>query len=173
MSRLAIDLPSFGCRRLGEPDLAMLQAFCEANPDYFELCDDAPPDPDCAWEIFAASAPGHTADEKALIGIFADAALIGAAELQQDYPVEGVWMLAWFIIDQAWCGRGLGRRLERAVGEAVRRQGGHTLPIAVVDNNRPALAFWPRLGYRTIGHKPWLRGAIEDSVHIMIRELHE
>lgn len=171
MSRLALDLPGFCCRRLGEPDLAILQTFCEANPDYFELCDGAPPGPDSAREIVDASAPGHTPAEKDLIGIFADTALIGAVELQQDYPADGVWMLAWFIVDQAWRGRGLGRTLERAVGDAARRQGGHTLRIAVVDNNRPALAFWPRLGYRVIDHKPWQRGTIADSVHIMIREL--
>lgn len=173
MSRLAIDLPGFDCRHLGEADLPALQAFCEANPDYFERCEDAPPGPSCAREIFAACAPGRSAQEKDLIGIFAGNGLIGAVELQQDYPVDGVWMLAWFIVDQAWRGRGLGRALERAVGGAVRHQGGKTLRIAVVDNNRPALDFWPRLGYRTIGHKRWLRGTIEDSVHIMIRELND
>jgi len=99
LSETKVDLFSTGSIRafeLGAGDIAALQRFYDANPEYHWIVGGQAPTSDAAWQDFhAVLPPGWPFKRKWLVG-FVDSTdlLIGVADVVSDLFAEGIWWRA-------------------------------------------------------------------------------
>ncbi|MCU7372040.1 GNAT family N-acetyltransferase [Paucibacter sp. O1-1] len=140
-------------RRFDPADAPLLQAFLEANPEYFERIGGAPPKPDEAATELAERPPAELSwHEHFNIGLWREApdtapALIGIAIVDSDLVIEGCWHVALFIIATALHGQGIAPRCYRALEQWAAAQGARWIRLGVVLGNARAEAFWRQLGF--------------------------
>jgi GNAT superfamily N-acetyltransferase len=84
-----------------------------------------------------------------------------------DAPVE----LVRFYVDRPWHGRGVARPFMDAVYRTAADMGGHTIWLGVWERNPRAIAFYEKIGYRTVGTKPYVVGADHQTDFVMMRAL--
>jgi ribosomal protein S18 acetylase RimI-like enzyme len=136
-------------RRLGEADLAALQALCEACADYYTLVYGAPAGPEEAGTLLTELPPGRTLADKFFLGLFTPRPrLCGVLDLVRDVREPGEWYLGLLLLEPAARGQGHGEAVLRAAEDFVRAQGGHRLRLACADQNTAGRRFWERQGYR-------------------------
>ena len=97
---------------LGDHDPPALQRFFEANADYFELVNGAPPPAgEAAEEMHAPLPPGSPYTKKWNLGLLADAGSMRAmVNIVSDLLANGVWHVGTYIVDRPWRGTGAARR---------------------------------------------------------------
>lgn len=164
-------------RSLQREQIPALQAFYEANPEYFLTINGQPPKPDAAAIEFDEVPPPHLSYERQwCIGIFAEpadsargdtrgtgaplgpvgpvgpsAASSGSVEgvlmLSSNLCMAGVWHLGLFIVATRLHGRGAAHGLHAAMEDWVRANGAAYLRLGVVKGNARAERFWEHLGY--------------------------
>jgi|GEM_PF-988917 len=151
--------PLFHCRevqavRLDESDLPELRALNERCADYTQLVAGTPPDPADA-EAFLKDLPdGSSREDKFALGLFKGRRLIGVMDAIRNYPEVGTWFLGLMMLEPASRRQGLGRALEYAFEAWVRNLGGRRIVMSVPVENRGALSFWWRLGYKILRGLP-------------------
>lgn len=75
---------------------------------------------------------------------------------------RGYMTLVHVIVDEAYRGRGYGRRVcEALLSEAIQR-GAHTAYLQVVQNNQPAIRLYKKLGYKKL-YSYWYR--VQHMIH--------
>lgn len=157
MAEPAFTFDGYSAVRLSAADAAELQALHERCSDYFELIEGVPTRPTAAAEDLADLPPGKVLDDKFYFGIRSgDGTLVGALDLLRDYPGPGTWGIGLLMLDPAARGTGLGARIYAAAREWVAAQGGHTILLAVLEQNTPAERFWRRLGFAETARKPFV-----------------
>jgi GNAT superfamily N-acetyltransferase len=131
-------------RRNDVAALRDLQQLLERCADYFELHEDAPPRASAAADEFDAI-PGEIARDAIFVLGFRDRDyLIAEMTLIRDYPKAGEWWMALFVVDPAYRGRGVGRRI---CEETFRWIGGGTMVLAVDEKNPRGEKFWRAVGF--------------------------
>ena len=124
-----------------------VQKLFEADLCYFEIVDAAPPGPAAAHNLFIELPPDKNYGDKFVIGCFDCGELIGVIDLIRHYRVEHHWFLGLLFLDPRRRGQGNGARIVRDLEEALRRLGGRSLGLAVIERNVRALQFWQRMGF--------------------------
>lgn len=71
--------------------------------------------------------------------------VIGVARLQ--FPTDDAAQLRYMAVDDAWQGKGVGRKIVSHMEEVARQQGAHHLFLHARDN---ALGFYQKLGYEIV-----------------------
>lgn len=137
-------------RELRRDELPALQAFFEANPEYFQTINGRPARPDEAGQEFDDLPPPHLGfGRRWVLGLFDPRGeLLGLAIVLADFTVAGVWHIALFMLGSDLHGRGLGRRAYAALEGWMACQGAHWLRLGVVQGNAKAERFWQRQGYQ-------------------------
>ena len=80
-------------------------------------------------------------------------------------PIE-LWRL---YVDRPWHGRGVGQALMQEVDQAARARGRRTLWLGVWEHNQRAIAFYTRLGFRTVGSQTFMVGNDPQTDLVMLR----
>lgn len=137
----------YATRPLQPPDLPQLQDLFERGADYFEVATGAPPAKDEASRAFVAGPPTKSVDDKRMIGVFAQDALVGVLDMIIDFPEQGVWTMGMLLLDPAHRGLGLGGSLLRAAEAWARARGARRFRTAVVAHHEDGVAFLERMGY--------------------------
>jgi len=136
----------FRAYELAAADIARLQRFFEANPEYFLAISGAPAEPTEAYDEFHSKPPadwplGRTWS----IGFDAGPELAGVATLAADLLAPGVWHVGLFMIAESR--RGSGTQVFRDLEAWMRRQGAQWLRLGVVVGNERAERFWRGQGF--------------------------
>jgi len=133
-------------------EMAALQAVLEAAPRYFRAVTGSPPASAEAQSTFTALPPGRSYDDKRVYGLYAGAAMIGAADVVRGWNAPHKAIIGLLLLAEDWQRRGIGRAFEALVEQAI---GGwpeiETIRVAVATSNPGALAFWRNVGFRETG----------------------
>lgn len=169
-------LPLAGCaaRFLGEADIPALQAFLEANPEYFELVEGKAPAPEEAREILFDEPPPDVAwSGKGVIGFTdRDGAIFAMVQVLSDLPAKAVWHIGLFVVATARHGKGDAQAILSWLEDWVRGHGAAWLRLGVVMGNRRAERFWERSGFvQTRARRGVVLGASTHDIRAMIKPL--
>jgi GNAT superfamily N-acetyltransferase len=139
----------FRCEELKTADLARLQAFFEANPEYHLAVNGEPPKANEAQEAFDFLPPADWPFErKWLLAFLAeDGSMIGMASLLAGLFANGVWHIGLFIVATALHGTGAAEHLYRQLESWMRERGALWSRLGVVAGNGRAERFWEKMGY--------------------------
>jgi GNAT superfamily N-acetyltransferase len=130
-------------------DIARLQRFYEANPEYHHAVGGRAPRPDEAENDFHALPPANFVYTRKWMLGFEDAAgeLVGVADLIADLFARRVWHIGLFIVATRLHGQGAAAVLYGALEAWMREQGAQWLRLGVVEGNTPGERFWEKSGY--------------------------
>ncbi len=133
--------------------LGELQAFYEANPDYWLLVYGHAPPADEAERDFDLVPPAdmsYTALKAWLIRHRETRRVIGEVSVIVDLLAPGVMHLGFFIVDGALHGTGLANEVYASYESWAVGQGARWLRLGVVESNTRAWSFWRRQGYSEV-----------------------
>lgn len=99
---------------------------------------------------------------------FAQVRRARAPECVEDPRTVELWR---FYVDRPWQGRGLAAPLMEAVRQGARDLGGGSVWLGVWTENRRAVRFYEKCGFRIIGSQTFLLGSDEQSDHVMVMPL--
>ena len=162
-------------RVLGAGDVAELQRFFDANPEYFVAVNGEPARPDEAEHELADAPPaGMPYREMVLLG-FADRAsgeLDGMATIVADFIAEHVWHVGLFIVATALHGSGAAQALYRKLERWMVERGARWVRLGVVQGNEKAERFWQRSGYVQVRERgPLQMGRKTNLLRVMAKPL--
>jgi GNAT superfamily N-acetyltransferase len=135
-------------------DAPLVQRLFERCAAFWELIDGAKPGPGKALEELTSIAPGKTACDSFLFGVYEDGQLIAFVQMARDYPKASEWWIGLLVIDPAKRGRGRGAEIHREIVAWAEAQGATALGIVVQLQNEAAYGFWRRMGYVESGRQP-------------------
>ncbi|MCU0768178.1 MAG: GNAT family N-acetyltransferase [Burkholderiaceae bacterium] len=151
-----------------------LQAYYEANPEYWRLVHGHPPPPGEAEEGFDFKPPEmpYRSLPVWLIRERVSGRLIADLWVATDLLAPGVSHLGFFLIERARQGSGFADELHEAYEAWARGDGARWLRLGVVENNRRATAFWRRMGYVEVTRRgDVVIGALTHQLRIMVKVL--
>jgi len=161
-------------RLIDEAALPVLQAFFDANPEYFLQVFGEPALPDEARQEFDDRPPaGMPYESTWLIGFFdGEERLDAVASVTGGFFDPSVWHLGLFIVATQRHGDGLAAALYTALERWIREQGAQWLRLGVVIGNRRGERFWRRQGF----HELRQRGPVDmrgraQSLSVMMKPL--
>jgi len=143
-----------------------LQDLLERCADFEILVTGAPPDPHAAADLVVEVPQDHPLRDKLVIGVWTADGLTVVIDLLRDFPEAGAWYLGLLLVAPEARSQGLGGAVFRALHAWIVGQGGRTIRLIVQDQNPRAIAFWTRMGFRTIGTSVQ---ALEDRENVVLR----
>jgi len=160
-------------RELQREQIPLLQAFYDANPEYFLTINGVPPPPDLAAKEFDEVPPPHLGFKRQwCLGLFEAGRLGGVAMLVTDLCVPGVWHLGLFVIATRLRGTGAAAGTYADLEGWVRQQGARHLRLGVVRGNGPAERFWARQGYQELRVREGIdTGGRINTVRVLLKPL--
>jgi GNAT superfamily N-acetyltransferase len=165
---------AYQLRELGPADIATVQRFFEASPEYFWTVNGEGPRPDEARIEFADLPPAGMAYRKmSLLGFYDGAGtLIGFATIVTDFIVEHVWHVGLFIVATALHGSGVATSLYALLERWMIGQGAQWLRLGVVQGSARAERFWQRRGYVQVRERgPVTMGEKSNLLRVMVKPL--
>ena len=154
---------------------AVLQAFFEANPLYFETVHGEPAQPGEAHEEMHGELPtGWPFTKKWVIGYEDDrGALVAMANVITDILAVGVWNVATFIVATNRHGTGDAQILYSGLESWAFEGGARWMRLGVVAGNSRAERFWEGRGYSEVRRRGGLAmGRRMNDVRVMIKSLY-
>jgi GNAT superfamily N-acetyltransferase len=154
---------------------AELQAFHEANPQYWWLTHGHAPAADDAATAFDKGPPAHMsfrAHPWSWARGCRTHAILGQFRYAVDLMAPGVWHLGFFMVDSRLQGTGFARDLYARYEALAVAGGARWLRLGVVEANPRARRFWARCGYADLRHSAGI--VLGDMAHvqfIMIKTL--
>ena len=164
-------------RELMRAEVPALQAFYEANPEYFLAINGRPPAADAAAIEFDERPPAHLSYERQwCLGLFDRAAagepLAGIAMVTSNLCLPGVWHLGLFIVATKRYGSGTAHAAYAALEDWVKGSGARHLRLGVVRGNARAERFWQRQGYVQLRERAGVdTGGRINTVRVMLKPL--
>lgn len=159
---------------LSPGDAPSLQAFLDANPEYFLAVTGAPALPTEAHDEIATPPPADFAWTDRWVMAFRDAddVTVAMANVTSDLPAPDVWHIGLFIVATRLFGTGVAAELHAALVDWARARGARWMRLGVVQGNARAEGFWRREGYvETRVRDGIAMGARVNSVRVMVRPL--
>jgi Acetyltransferase (GNAT) family len=161
-------------RELDAADIAAVQRFFEASPEYFWIVNGEGPRPDEARTEFADLPPAGMAYRKmSLLGFYDGAGtLIGFATIVADLIAEHVWHVGLFIVATSLHGSGTAASLYALLERWMIGQGAHWLRLGIVQGSARAERFWLRRGYVQVRERgPVTMGKKSNLLRVMAKPL--
>ncbi|MBC8022919.1 MAG: GNAT family N-acetyltransferase [Burkholderiales bacterium] len=164
------------CRALEitEADVPCLQAFFEANPEYYLAVYGTPPSPDEARDEFDTAIPPDFHYDRRWLLQFVDSggAMVAMASVVSDMLAKDVWHVGLFIIATRLRGTGAASSIYAALEAWMRSRGARWLRLGVVLGNRRAERFWEKVGYVEVRKRLALpMGARVNDLRVMAKPL--
>jgi len=149
-------------------DIDSLQKLCERCADYFEIVEGRYPTENAGYEILTELPPNMEMKDKFVLGVYDNhSSLISVVDIVKGYKVEREWALGLMMIDPLVRGKGLGNKLHNLLLEWVAEYKAESIRIGVVEENKNALFFWKKLGYKEIDRVTMTLGNKENTVIVM------
>ena len=164
----------FRAVQLAADDAPALQAFFDANPEYFIACTGEPAGPTEAHDEIVTPPPADFAWTDRWVMAFRDAddVTVAMANVTSDLPAPNVWHIGLFIVATRAFGTGVAGELHDALLGWARAQGARWMRLGVVKGNERAERFWARQGYVEMRVRDGIAmGARANSVRIMMKPL--
>lgn len=162
------------CTVIDEVQAPRLQAFFEANPEYFRTVYGRIAKPTEAHEQLHDLPPPEMPYADRWVLAFDDerGRMVAMGGVLADFLAEGVWHIGLFIVASDLHGTGIGRAVHDALASWMRARGARWIRLGVVVGNVKAERFWERMGYREVRRR--LRVAFDDGprdLRVMVKPL--
>jgi len=161
-------------RKLTESDLPALQAFFEANPDYFVAVNGMAPRADEARQEFEDRPPaGMPFDDAFTLGLADDSGrLIAMASITANLLAPRVWHIGLFIVATSLHGSGTASSLYAGLEAWLKAQGACWIRLGAVVGNTRAERFWERQGYTEVRRRAGTQlGHSTHTVRVFVKPL--
>ena len=150
-----------------------VQAFYEANPEYWRITHGHAPPPGEAVEGFDFKPPAEMPYRDWQIWLIRDRTsrrIVGELSVGIDLLAPGVFHLGFFIIESARQGSGLAGEVYAAYEAWASTQGARWLRLGVVAANKRAEAFWRRQGYIEVKRREgYTLGSLTHQLIVMVK----
>lgn len=161
---------TFVARPARRDEIAEMQAFNAANPEYWLLTHGHVPPPDDVAEAFDWRPPSEMPYSSHTMFLVRDArtrAIAGHVACTADLLVRHVYHLAFFLIETRRRGTGFAQHLYSSYERWTIEQGARWLRLCAVAANERAVRFWRGLGYGDL----WWEAGFElgTQSHTLIR----
>ncbi len=168
-----IDHQAYSIHRLSFEDISSIQNLFEKCLDYMLLVDGHPADPQAVAEEFQSVPSGKAYDDKFVFGIFNQQDnQVGLLDTIRKYPDESTWWIDTLLLIPTVRSQGLGGIIFKGFYDYVRKSGGKSIMLGVVDENKQAYKFWSRMGFELVRKtEPEQFGNKTQTVSIMRRVL--
>jgi GNAT superfamily N-acetyltransferase len=161
-------------RELAQGEVARLQAFYDASPEYFMAINGRPPGPSAAQEEFDDLPPPELGfSRRWMVGLFDPSdTLAGIAVVLSDFCAARVWHIGLFLIATPLRGTGAAGRIYDALEGWMHRSGAAWLRLGVVVGNGAGERFWQKCGYREVRLRKGLdTGGRLNDVRVLVKPL--
>lgn len=152
---------------------AELQAFYEANPEYWHVTHGHAPEAGEAAAGFDFRPPSdmpYSGQLTWLLREHASGRVIGIASALTDLLAPGVVHLSFFMVETSRHGSGLAAEIYEAYEAWALAQGARWLRLGVVVTNVRAVAFWRRCGYVEVKRREdFTLGALTHQLIVMVK----
>jgi GNAT superfamily N-acetyltransferase len=165
---------SWRIEALDSDDVAAMQRFFDANPEYFVTVNGEGPIADEAQREFDDLPPaGMRYGERWVIGVVDDAgALVGVGGVIGDFLVDAVWHVGLFVIASALHGSGAAARIYGALEQWMQARGARWIRLGVVKGSAKAERFWQKVGFVQVRERgPVAMGRKSNMLRVMIKPL--
>lgn len=159
---------------LSQADVPRLQAFFDANPEYFLAIGDEGPRPTTAQEEFDSVPPTEFPYRQRWMLAWTgdDGAMVGMADVVADLFAERVWHIGLFVVATALHGHGAARLMYRQLEQWICAGGAQWLRLGVVLGNGRAERFWTRHGYIELRRRHDIpMGRRSNTVRVLMKPL--
>jgi GNAT superfamily N-acetyltransferase len=131
---------------------AELQGLLERCSQEVALVYGQAPDPGAASRILGDLPPGHTFEDKFVVGVFdAQGRMSGVLAVVRDHPAPGHWTVDVLLVAPEERGRGLAREMLASLEGWVRSEGGVAIHLETKRHNPAGAAFALRAGFERAG----------------------
>ncbi|HUL55494.1 MAG TPA: GNAT family N-acetyltransferase [Usitatibacter sp.] len=165
---------AYRCDEMPIAEVARLQDFFDANPEYFVAVEGAPPGPGAAREEFESLPPADYAFERKYTLGFEDGAgsLVANADVVSHLLAKDVWHVGLFIVATRLHGSGAARSMYGALEDWMAAGGARWSRLGVVAGNARAERFWERMGYVEVRKRRGVRmGQRVNDLRVMVKPL--
>jgi ribosomal protein S18 acetylase RimI-like enzyme len=148
-------LDGYSIRRLRVEDAAELQDLYERCTDYHEMHEGFATRPTAGADELALLPPGKQMADKFSIGIYESiGCLIGYLDIIRNYPAANAWWIGLLMLDPKNRAKNLGSRICATTEKWVASQDGHSIHLAVLEENIRAQQFWRKQGFEELRRQP-------------------
>ena len=164
----------YACFEMQRSEVPALQAFLEANPEYYLNVGDAPPSPSEARDEFENLPPAEWSMGKMWVLRFCDAQgrMAGLANVVSDLIATGVWHVGLFLVATSLHGTGAAPAMYVALEAWMRRSGARWLRLGVVVGNVRGERFWARCGFGEVRQRAGVAmGRRVNAVRVLVKPL--
>jgi GNAT superfamily N-acetyltransferase len=161
-------------RELQQPDVPRLQAFFDANPEYFLTIGGEGPKATTAQEEFDSVPPPEFPFRQSwtLAWEDDDGAMVGMAGIVADLFAPRVWHIGLFVVATVLHGGGAATAMYRQLEQWIRAGGAQWLRLGVVQGNARAERFWARQGYAELRQRHDIpMGLRSNTVRVLMKPL--
>lgn len=177
-----LQLQGLRAQTLQDQHAPAVQAFYDANPEYFLLVDGAPPPATAAADDLADRPPADMPwRERWFLGIDEEAAVpdpkvpgpyTAVAGVVSDLLAPGVWHIGLLIVATERWGHGVAGRVVQGLEDWAFRAGADWMRLGVVQANARGLRFWQGQGYQTVRQRENIQlGSQTHCVQVMVKPL--
>lgn len=156
---------------------AELQAFYEANPEYYKITHGHAPVPDAALQGFDFRPPADmecSALRTWLIRVHDTGEVIGEVSVATDLLAPRVSHLGFFMVATSRHGTGFAAELHASYEAWALGQGARWLRLGVVAAHQRAHRFWLRQGYGEVCQRhDYVLGDLSHTLRVMVKPLEE
>lgn len=167
-------VPGLRAIEVTSADERRLQAFFEANPEYFRAVNGEPPASDEAHQEIHGELPAGWSFTRKWLLAFVDSQgeIVAFANVTSDLLASGVWHIGLFMVSTQRHGSGLARALYRELEGWAAASGAHWLRLGVVQGNLRAERFWQSLGYVEARKRAGIAmGKLTNTLRVMFKPL--
>ncbi len=130
-----------------EIDVNNLQKILMAAPRYHLLIEGNIPGTDAALKALQELPPGKSDGDKYFFGIKRSGAYIGCFDLVRNYPESKIAFIGLLLFIESEQNKSYGAQALKYIKSMAEQWGCTRLRLAVIENNKSALAFWKREGF--------------------------
>lgn len=167
-------LPELHTLELAPAQAPLLQAFFDANADYFVIVNGEPAAVGEAMEEITGELPaGFSYTKKWVIG-YADASgtLVAMANVVTDLLAPNIWHVGLFMVADSLHGTGIAHALYQGLEDWAAANGATWLRLGVVQGHARAERFWQSLGFAPVRTRENVdMGKLTNTIVVMVKPL--
>jgi GNAT superfamily N-acetyltransferase len=170
--------PDLVAHELARDDIPRLQAFFDANPEYFQSINGRDAYADEATSEFDDLPPAHLGyTGRWMLGLSAPddvATLAGHAGILSDLCAPGVWHIGLYVVASDRHGTGQAGAMLEALEHWMEAGGARWIRLGVVAGNAKAERFWSKHGYREVRMRNGVdTGGRVNDLRVMVKSLRD
>jgi ribosomal protein S18 acetylase RimI-like enzyme len=150
-------------RQLNSDDLETIQSLLKSCDDFSILVTGNPYESNAGRDLLLSCPPGIEQGNKYVIGIInQNENLVGLLDAVKGYSISEVWFVGLLLFSPENRNKGLGKKVMSKFENWARSQGAVEIRLGVVENNKDAIQFWDKLGFKLFEIRPPVKYGLKE-----------